>query len=149
MLQTALFGIPNLRVRVPDLARPAKTKQVTEEELEPLGADLYRRGFNLVPNLQQVGADDGAYFGAYDRIVNRPGRPIQPRFTWSVREPNLAAHGVFLREAICIELHDFNPTIARPTTDGDVAMARSRGSPSRRGVRTASVPSSALPAPTT
>ncbi|MFQ5342184.1 MAG: hypothetical protein ACE5F6_11630, partial [Anaerolineae bacterium] len=118
LVEATLFGIPSLRVVVPDLAAPSgDPRQVTEEAMETVGSDLYKRTLHLEPRFQRVETPAGSYLSADDGTLSRPGRPVQPRFAWGIQEPELEAHGALWTAATYTALHDFDPVITRPLTD--------------------------------
>lgn len=118
LIEATLFGIPSLHITVPELALPSgNPKQVTEESMEAVGSDLYKRTVHLAPGFEHVNTPAGDYFAADDGTISRPGRPVQPRFTWGIQEPELAAHGALWVTATYTEFHNFDPVITRPLTD--------------------------------
>lgn len=118
MIEASLFGIPSLGLIVPKLAVPADdAKEVFPGPIQAAGERLWKRGIRLVPTYKRMDTPLGSYFVADDGVVSRPGRPIQPRFTWGVREPEIMAHGAVLTDAEYTDVADFDPLITRPLTD--------------------------------
>ncbi|MFQ5593016.1 MAG: hypothetical protein ACE5HA_02590, partial [Anaerolineae bacterium] len=118
LVEATLFGIPSLRVVVPDLAVPSgDPRQVTEEAMEAVSNDLYKRTLHVEPQFERVETPAGSYLSADDGTLSRPGRPVQPRFAWGIQEPELEAHGALWTAATYTALYDFDPVITRPLTD--------------------------------
>ncbi|MFQ5858278.1 MAG: hypothetical protein ACE5LU_21960, partial [Anaerolineae bacterium] len=118
LIEASLLGIPNLRISVPNRAIPTgDMKRVTLEPMELVRQDLYRRSVRLEPRFERVDTPAGSYFTADDGTISRPGRPVQPRFTWNIRRPEFAAHGALLTHATYTDFLHFDPLITRPLTD--------------------------------
>lgn len=118
LVEATLFGIPGLRITLPQAVTPSsETKRVMVGPWEVVRGNLQRRTVQLEPRFDQVHTPAGSYFTADDGTVSRPGRPIQPRFVWNVRAPEVEAHGALLTHATYTTIPDFDPVVTRPLTD--------------------------------
>ncbi|RME44712.1 MAG: hypothetical protein D6791_12565, partial [Chloroflexi bacterium] len=118
LIETTLFGVPGLRITVPNLTLPSgNQKQVTAGPMEVAATGLYRRTLTIEPDFERVDTSTGSYFKANDGTISRPGRPVQPRFTWGIREPEMDAHGALWVAATYTEFHGFDPVVTHPVTD--------------------------------
>jgi len=126
LIEATLYGLPMLQVQLPTAGRgrgavrerrrgggrSAATRSTDAKGLPGPGLAVDR--VQVHPRFRPKDTPMGTYFAADAGVAAWPGRPIQPRVTIDLVEPDSSAHGAVLVSARYRELRGFDPVITHP-----------------------------------
>ena len=130
LAQTTLYGLPMMRIDVPESTRlalqdPPAAGRLTEPVEAWPGLTSRQVVFTPVfePHSVNSGGITGSYYSVEDEIETNEGQPIQPRTSLDITLDSETPHGAFFEGGNYRTLASFDPVITRVITeDTDISI---------------------------
>ena len=117
---TTLYGLPMLRVNMPvtTTARPGGLLEPLEGTA-PTATELTTETLTLRFTYVPSNTNSGTFFQVanVDDLQISAGRPVQPRTSKDIHQPDTIAHGVLMLGGVFQAFPDFDPVISQIVTD--------------------------------